>query len=73
MTVGSSQNLPWPWWLAGGVGMLAAALLGARAVQKPHQGAGMSIKGGAGHKDAIDENLHSPVRFAIMAKSGESR
>lgn len=38
VTVGSSQNLPWPWWLAGGVGMLAAALLGARAVQSRTRG-----------------------------------
>lgn len=32
VAVGSSRGLPWPWWLCGGIGMLAVALLGVRAV-----------------------------------------
>ena len=32
VTVGASNDLPWPWWLAGGVGMLASPLVGAWVV-----------------------------------------
>lgn len=32
VVVGANFDLPWPWWLAGGVGMLAAALVGAWVV-----------------------------------------
>lgn len=43
VSVGAGNDLPWPWWLAGGVGMLAACLAGAWVVAR--RTAGVYAKG----------------------------
>ncbi|HVK45596.1 MAG TPA: hypothetical protein VM429_11910 [Micropruina sp.] len=39
VSIGASNDLPWPWWLAGGLGMLAACLGGAWVVARRTEGA----------------------------------
>lgn len=48
VAVGSSNNLPWPWWLAGGLAMLTASLIGAWVVLRRT----LPVAGGAprGHR-----------------------